>query len=148
MASQLTTSNCLLSRCVLCVFFQQFFFSLQSIKVSQSLPFNSFKTTKLYFFLKWSSIILITFNGTFVRHMWPDLAKFRHFGKILSLWAIFWMSYLVFGILLYYLWHFYATGQIFVVVNDQILNSYKAIWSHWAGMLKVHKMLFLLKLCR
>ena len=145
MASQLTTSNCLLSRCVLCVFFQQFFFSLQSIKVSQSLPFNSFKTTKLYFLLKWSSIILITFNGTFVRH------SVTRFGKISPLWQNFKSLGNFLNVLFsiwHTFWHFYATGQIFVVVNDQILNSYKAIWSHWAGMLKVRKMLFLLKLCR
>ena len=29
-----------------------------------------------------------------------------------SLWAIFWMAYLVFGKPLYQLWHFYAMGQI------------------------------------
>ena len=45
--------------------------------------------------------------------VWPDLRKFRHFGKILSHWAICWMVDLVFGKLLYLLWHFYATaGQI------------------------------------
>ena len=69
--------------------------------------------------------------------VWPDLEKFRHFVKISplcqnfqSLWAIFWMSYLVFGKLLSRLWHFYATGQIFIVVNGQRLHSNKAIWSH------------------
>ena len=50
--------------------------------------------------------------------------------KFQSLWAIFWMSYLVFGKLLSRLWHFYATGQIFIVVNGQRLHSNKAIWSH------------------
>ena len=45
--------------------------------------------------------------------VWPDLGKFCHFGKILSHWAICWMVDLVFGKLLYLLWHFYATaGQI------------------------------------
>ena len=42
-----------------------------------------------------------------------------------SLWAIFWMVYLVFGKLLYLLWHFYATGQIGIAVNGQRLNNKK-----------------------
>ena len=33
------------------------------------------------------------------------------------------MAYLVFGKLLYHLWHFFATGQIAVVVNGQRLNN-------------------------
>ena len=59
------------------------------------------------------------------------------FGKISplcqnfkSLWAIFWMFYLVFGKLLSQLWHFYATVQIAIVVNGNLLNHNIAIWSH------------------
>ena len=37
---------------------------------------------------------------------------------------------LVFGKLLYLLWHFYATGLIVIVVNGQRLNNNKVIWSH------------------
>ena len=52
------------------------------------------------------------------------------FGEILqlwqnfkSLWAIFGLFILLFGKLLYQLWHFYAAGHIFIAVNGQILNS-------------------------
>ena len=44
-----------------------------------------------------------------------------------SLWAIFGMSHLVFGKLLSRLWHFYATGQLVILVNGYRLNSNKAI---------------------
>ena len=43
---------------------------------------------------------------------------------------MFRIAYLVFGKLLHQLWHFYATGQIVIVVNGQRLNSIIAIWSH------------------
>ena len=41
------------------------------------------------------------------------------------------MVYLVFGKLVYLLWPFFATAQIFIVVNGQRLNKNIAIWSHW-----------------
>ena len=47
----------------------------------------------------------------------PDLAKFRHFGKIL-------MVYLVFGKILILLWQKrFTIGQVFIVVNGQTLNT-------------------------
>ena len=52
------------------------------------------------------------------------LATFHQFGKKLKVFGQFvWIAYLVFGKLLYQLWHFYATGQIFIVVNGHRLNS-------------------------
>ena len=61
----------------------------------------------------------------------PDLAKFRHFGKNLKVFGHFKKLYLVFGNLLNLLWQiFYATGQIFIVVNGQKMKHYLAIWSH------------------
>ena len=49
---------------------------------------------------------------------------FRRIGnKIKSLWPIFRIAHLVFGKLVYQLWHFYATGQILIVVSGKILNS-------------------------
>ena len=63
-----------------------------------------------------------------------DLSSVTRFGEILplwqnlkSFWAIFWMAYLVFGKRLYQLRHFYATGQVVIVVNGQRLNSNIAI---------------------
>ena len=60
----------------------------------------------------------------------PDVAKFRHFGNDFKSLGNFWIAYLVFGKLLYQLWHFFATGQIVDVVNGQRLNNNIAIWSH------------------
>ena len=60
------------------------------------------------------------------------LATFHQFGKKLKVFGQFvWIAYLVFGKLLYQLWHFYATGQIFIFVNGQRLKGNNAIWSHW-----------------
>ena len=40
--------------------------------------------------------------------------------------------YLLFGKPLYPHWQiFYAVGQIYIVINDQILKNSLAIWSHW-----------------
>ena len=57
--------------------------------------------------------------------VWPDLAKFCQFCQIFNSLGNFWMVYLVFGKLLYLLWHFYATGQIGIAVNGQRLNNKK-----------------------
>ena len=62
----------------------------------------------------------------------PDLAIYRHFGKILKALGNFDPVYLVFGNTLNLLWQLnYAIGQISIVVNGRILNKYLAIWSHW-----------------
>ena len=54
------------------------------------------------------------------RSLWPDLAKFRHFGKIVIL-------YILLDKFFNLLWHnFYAFGWI---LWPNILNSYLAIWS-------------------
>ena len=67
--------------------------------------------------------------------MWPDLAKSCHYQNLKTLWAFFWMSYSVFGKLLCQLWHFYATGQIVIVVTSHILNS--NIGSHLVTLLSL-----------
>jgi len=76
------------------------------------------------FFCKKMVLCLVPISVTRFGEISPLCQNFK------SLWAIFWMSYLVFGKLLSRLWHFYATGQIFIVVNGQRLHSNKAIWSH------------------
>ena len=59
--------------------------------------------------------------------MWPDLAKFRHFGN-------FMMVYFVFDKNCYLLWQIlYTIGQFFMVVNGQIMKPIKAIWSYWSS---------------
>ena len=55
--------------------------------------------------------------------MWPDLAKFLQFGKTLKPFGILSRVCLVFGKLKNLLWQiFNAIGQIFLAVDDQILN--------------------------
>ena len=45
----------------------------------------------------------------------------------------FWMAYLVFGKLLYQLWHFYATGQIVFMAKDWIV-----IWPSGHTVAAIH----------
>ena len=62
---------------------------------------------------------------------WPDLAKFRNFGKHWNVLGIFMRVYLAFGKYCYLLWQIlYTIGQFFMVVNGQIMKTTKAIWSH------------------
>ena len=67
--------------------------------------------------------------------VWPDLAKFRHFGKNLQVFGKFLTAYLLFGNMLSLLWQiWYIIGQIIFVANNQILNNNLTIWSHcWIG---------------
>ena len=58
----------------------------------------------------------------------PDLAKFRHFGKIIKVLGNFKDFIQVFVILWPIL---YPIGQIFIYVIGQILKNSQAIWSHW-----------------
>ena len=56
--------------------------------------------------------------------VWPDWAKFHHFGNILNAFFIFVKVYLAFGKILNLLWQFfYAIGSILTDVNSQILNK-------------------------
>ena len=50
--------------------------------------------------------------------MWPDLAKFRHFGKSLKVFGTVLMVYFLFGKMLSVLWQ--ICDIIFIVANDQI----------------------------
>ena len=63
---------------------------------------------------------------------WPDLAKFRHFGKVYKSLANFWqlISYLA-KCWAYILWQIRdIIGLIFIVANGQILKNNQTIWSH------------------
>ena len=68
--------------------------------------------------------------------MWPDLAKFRHFGKSLQVLGKFLIVYFLFGKMLSLLWQICdIIGLIFIVANGQILKNNITIRSHW----KQHK---------
>ena len=57
--------------------------------------------------------------------MWPNLAKFRHFGKILKVYSLF-------GKIFNLLWQIcYTTRVIFIVTHGQILKHILTIWTHW-----------------
>ena len=67
--------------------------------------------------------------------VWPDWAKFRHFGKILKVFGklsvCLIMFNIAFGKICTYFGTFYATWQIVIAVNGQKVINYLAIWSHW-----------------
>ena len=63
--------------------------------------------------------------------VWPDLAKFRHFGTILQVFGQFLTVYLLLVKLVNLLWQIcYDTGLIFIVANGPILKHNLTIWSH------------------
>ena len=54
--------------------------------------------------------------------VWPDLAKFRHFGTILKVLGKILRDYLIFGKILILLWQkCFTIGQVLVVVDGKIL---------------------------
>ena len=63
--------------------------------------------------------------------MWPDLAKFRHFGKSLQVFGKSFNVYYLFGKMLSLFWQICdIIGLIFNVANGQILKYDLTIWSH------------------
>ena len=87
----------------------------------ESTYFSFFEQTKLFF----SEFTRQTLDEYCLRiSVWPDLAKFHHFGNRLKV-------YLVLGKVFSSLWHnLYAIGQIFIAENGQILKTQFVIWSH------------------
>ena len=56
--------------------------------------------------------------------VWPDLAKFHHFGKYFKIFCNKFKVYLVLGKCFNSLWHnLFAFGQIFIAVNGQMLRT-------------------------
>ena len=63
--------------------------------------------------------------------VWPDLAKFCHFGKSLQVFGKFLTVYFLFGKMLSILWQIWdIIGIIFIAANGQILKNNLTIWSH------------------
>ena len=56
--------------------------------------------------------------------VWPDLAKFRHCGKKLSLWQFFKGIFSIWRHLELIMTIFYGIRQIFIAINGEILNNY------------------------
>ena len=67
--------------------------------------------------------------------VWPDLAKFRHFGKTLQVFGNFWQFISHLHKMLCQLRQIYdIIGQIFIVANGQILKNNITIWPHWSSV--------------
>ena len=61
--------------------------------------------------------------------------RFRHFGKKLEVYGnIFKVNFIFVQVLNPFWNNFYALGQVFIVVNGQILKNNLAIWSHWSSL--------------
>ena len=70
--------------------------------------------------------------STFIAHwniivptaVWPDMAKFCHFGTMLKHFGHFECVHLVFAKILSLFWQIcYAIEQIFICINSQVLNK-------------------------
>ena len=56
--------------------------------------------------------------------VWPDLAKFHHFGQYLKIFGSIFKVYFILGKVFSSLWYnFYAFGQICIVENGKILQT-------------------------
>ena len=63
--------------------------------------------------------------------VWPDLAKFRHFGKTFQVFGKFLTVYFLFGKVLSLFWQIWFFNRlILIVANGQILKNNLTIWSH------------------
>ena len=111
---------------------KQNFFIFEPIRIHLNLTFL-LSQHKLEFFAQNfstpSSSNILHFKSPSV---WPDLAKFRHFGNILQVFGKFLTVYFLFGKIVNLLWQIcYTSGLIFIVANGPILKYNLTIWSHW-----------------
>ena len=66
--------------------------------------------------------------------VWPDLAKFRHLGKILTVFGNFLIAYLVFRKLFNLLWYIFCYWAILHCCTwPKYWTNNLAIWSHCHG---------------
>ena len=66
-----------------------------------------------------------------LKAVWPDLAKFHHFGKYLKIFGNIFKVYLVLGKVFNSLWHnLYAIGHIFIAKMAYYWKHNFVIWSH------------------
>ena len=78
--------------------------------------------------------------------VWPDMAKFCHYGKTWQVFSKYLTVYFLFGKMLSLLWQiWYIIGLIFIVANCQILKNNITIWSHWEKLLLMHTAYFFKK---
>ena len=67
--------------------------------------------------------------------VWPDIARFRHFGEIFKVLGNYSRVYFLLGTILNLLSQILCTfGRIFVDLNGQLLKNNPAIWSNYFGL--------------
>ena len=64
--------------------------------------------------------------------MWPDLAKFHHFGEILSIFGHSLRAKIAFGNILNLFWPIvYVWAECLLLQTAEYWTYNQAIWSHW-----------------
>ena len=97
--------------------------TLTNRTVSRTWPDAAFKYSKLFLWISSTRAIPIAPLG-WSKSVWPDLAKFHHFGKYLKIFGNIFKVYLVLGKVFNSLCHnLYAFGQILIAVNGKILKT-------------------------
>ena len=74
------------------------------------------------------------------RAVWPDSAKFRHFGKSSQVFGKCLTVYFLFGKMLSILWQTWdISGLVFIATNGRILKNNFTIWSHCSRLVSWEK---------
>ena len=78
---------------------------------------------------KWNLLYCVRF---IVLQVWPDLAKFHHFGKNVQVFVKTLIVYWLFGKMVNLLWQICdIIGPIFIATNGKILKNNLTSWWHW-----------------
>ena len=75
--------------------------------------------------------LLIGKRGVYTTSVWPDLAKFRHFGNFFKEFGNFKKLYFLLGNLLSLLWQIFPLLGNFHCWKWPKMKHNIAIWSHW-----------------
>ena len=92
--------------------------------LSFQLPNQSIRFYSIIFKLTFyqSAFSYLAISLSLLNSVWPDLAKFCHFGTIVKVLGAFLKAHLLFGkILILLLLKCFTIGQVFIVVDGQIL---------------------------
>ena len=82
-----------------------------------------------------ASSLKITEGKDRISALWPDLSKFRQFGKTLQVFGNFSTVYFLFGKMMDLLWQIWnIVWIIFIVAKGQISKNNLTNWSHWISV--------------
>ena len=96
---------------------------------------TSFKMNlSMHTVVDWSfCLAAVVINNATLKSVWPNLANFRHFGKILRVFGKFIDGIFPIWQMLSLLWQIgYIIGLIFIVAYGKIVYNNINIWSHWS----------------